>query len=154
MPLSSCLGYMHFLAIQLGSYLVARFLGSVHYRYNSFFQNLARRDLFYKEAQRAVQDTLPMVLRTTQSVTGANCVLQLPIVEATLTYKQKSPNEESLKIIPFVGVVELGIVRPFWVASGHSDCAARLGSRVLLSTLHTGLPPTWSHHTSFSPPRQ
>lgn len=91
MPLSPWLGYMHFLAIQLGSYLVARYLGSVHYRYNSFFQNLPRRDLIYKEAQRAVQDTLPMVLRMTQCVTGANCVLQLPIMEATSPTNRRVP---------------------------------------------------------------
>ncbi|EPQ14378.1 Phosphofurin acidic cluster sorting protein 2 [Myotis brandtii] len=134
-PLSPWLGYMHFLVIPLGSHLVARYLGSVHYCYHSFFQDLPRRDLSYKEAQRAVQDTLDMVLRITQYVAGANRVHQLLIVEATLTYKQKSPNEESLNIIPFVGVVKLGIVGPFWVASGHSGYAARLGSSVLSSAL-------------------
>ncbi|KAK1327358.1 hypothetical protein QTO34_017011 [Cnephaeus nilssonii] len=64
------LGYMYFLVMwTLGSHPVARYLGSVHYRYKSFFQDLARQDLFYKESQRAVQDTLGMVLRITQSMT-------------------------------------------------------------------------------------
>ncbi|ELK25201.1 Phosphofurin acidic cluster sorting protein 2 [Myotis davidii] len=132
-PFSSWLGYMHFLVIPLGSHPMARYLSSVHYRYKSFFQDLPRRDLFYKEAQRIVQDTLAMVLRIMQYIAGANCVRQLSIVEATLTYKQKSPSEESLNIIPFVGVVELGIMGPFWVTLAHSDYAACLGSSVLSS---------------------
>ncbi|XP_047651092.1 phosphofurin acidic cluster sorting protein 2 isoform X2 [Phacochoerus africanus] len=46
------LGYMRFLVIPLGSHPVARYLGSVDYRYNNFFQDLAWRDLFNKlEAQ-------------------------------------------------------------------------------------------------------
>ncbi|XP_011939599.1 PREDICTED: phosphofurin acidic cluster sorting protein 2 isoform X7 [Cercocebus atys] len=48
------LGYMRFLVIPLGSHPVARYLGSVDYRYNNFFQDLAWRDLFNKlEAQSA-----------------------------------------------------------------------------------------------------
>ncbi|XP_049561412.1 phosphofurin acidic cluster sorting protein 2 isoform X8 [Orcinus orca] len=48
------LGYMRFLVIPLGSHPVARYLGSVDYRYNNFFQDLTWRDLFNKlEAQSA-----------------------------------------------------------------------------------------------------
>uniref|UniRef100_A0A4W5LJ51 Phosphofurin acidic cluster sorting protein 1/2 C-terminal domain-containing protein n=1 Tax=Hucho hucho TaxID=62062 RepID=A0A4W5LJ51_9TELE len=36
---------------------------------------------------------------------GANGAHQLPIAEAMLTYKQKSPDEDSCqKFIPFIGV--------------------------------------------------
>ncbi|XP_035583791.1 phosphofurin acidic cluster sorting protein 2 isoform X6 [Zalophus californianus] len=103
------LGYMRFLIIPLGSHPVARYLGSVDYRYNNFFQDLAWRDLFNKlEAQSAVQDTPDIVSRITQYIAGANCAHQLPIAEAMLTYKQKSPDEESSqKFIPFVGVSRL-----------------------------------------------
>ncbi|XP_036138058.1 phosphofurin acidic cluster sorting protein 2 isoform X4 [Molossus molossus] len=117
------LGYMRFLVIPLGSHPVARYLGSVDYRYNNFFQDLAWRDLFNKlEAQSAVQDTLDVVSRVTQYIAGANCAHQLPIAEAMLTYKQKrkknfhfdftlSPDEESSqKFIPFVG--ETRTMRP------------------------------------------
>ncbi|EQB77581.1 hypothetical protein CB1_000409006 [Camelus ferus] len=84
------LGYMRFLVIPLGSHPVARYLGSVDYRYNNFFQDLAWRDLFNKlEAQSAVQDTPDIVSRITQYISGANCAHQLPIAEAMLTYKQK-----------------------------------------------------------------
>ncbi|TFK06898.1 CMP-N-acetylneuraminate-beta-galactosamide-alpha-2,3-sialyltransferase 1 [Platysternon megacephalum] len=106
------LSYMRFLIIPLGSHPVAKYLGSVDYRYNNFFQDLAWRDLFNKlEAQTIVQETPDIVSRITQYIAGANCAHQLPIAEAMLTYKQKSPDEESSqKFIPFVGVVKVGIV--------------------------------------------
>ncbi|XP_033046920.1 phosphofurin acidic cluster sorting protein 2 isoform X2 [Trachypithecus francoisi] len=141
------LGYMRFLVIPLGSHPVARYLGSVDYRYNNFFQDLAWRDLFNKlEAQSAVQDTPDIVSRITQYIAGANCAHQLPIAEAMLTYKQKrkkhfhfdftlSPDEESSqKFIPFVGVVKVGIVEPSSATSGDSDDAAPSGSGALSST--------------------
>ncbi|KAM5239829.1 phosphofurin acidic cluster sorting protein 2 isoform 3-T3 [Hipposideros larvatus] len=130
------LGYMRFLVIPLGSHPVARYLGSVDHRYNNFFQDLAWRDLFNKlEAQSAVQDTPDIVSRITQYIAGANCAHQLPIAEAMLTYKQKSPDEESSqKFIPFVGVVKVGIVEPSSATSGDSDDAAPSGSSVLSST--------------------
>ncbi|XP_054423763.1 phosphofurin acidic cluster sorting protein 2 isoform X2 [Pteronotus mesoamericanus] len=141
------LGYMRFLVIPLGSHPVARYLGSVDYRYHNFFQDLAWRDLFNKlEAQSAVQDTPDIVSRVTQYIAGANCAHQLPIAEAMLTYKQKrkknfhfdfalSPDEESSqKFIPFVGVVKVGIVEPSSATSGDSDDAAPSGPSVLSST--------------------
>ncbi|XP_055969642.1 phosphofurin acidic cluster sorting protein 2 isoform X4 [Sorex fumeus] len=141
------LGYMRFLVIPLGSHPVARYLGSVDYRYNNFFQDLAWRDLFNKlEAQSTVQDTPDIVSRITQYISGANCAHPLPIAEAMLTYKQKrrknfhfdftlSPDEESAqKFIPFVGVVKVGIVEPSSATSGDSDDAAPSGSCVLSST--------------------
>nr|XP_045009919.1 phosphofurin acidic cluster sorting protein 2 isoform X3 [Jaculus jaculus] len=130
------LGYMRFLIIPLGSHPVARYLGSVDYRYNNFFQDLAWRDLFNKlETQSTVQDTPDIVSRITQYISGANCAHQLPIAEAMLTYKQKSPDEESSqRFIPFVGVVKVGIVEPSSATSGDSDDAAPSGSNALSST--------------------
>ncbi|XP_012669068.2 phosphofurin acidic cluster sorting protein 2 isoform X1 [Otolemur garnettii] len=130
------LGYMRFLIIPLGSHPVARYLGSVDYRYNNFFQDPTWRDLFSRlEAQSAVQDTPDIVARVRQYIAGANCAHQLPIAEAMLTYKQKSPDEESSqKFIPFVGVVKVGIVEPSSATSGDSDDAAPSGSGVLSST--------------------
>ncbi|XP_025048420.1 phosphofurin acidic cluster sorting protein 2 isoform X2 [Alligator sinensis] len=130
------LSYMRFLIIPLGSHPVAKYLGSVDYRYNNFFQDLAWRDLFNKlEAQTTVQDTPDIVSRITQYIAGANCAHQLPIAEAMLTYKQKSPDEESSqKFIPFVGVVKVGIVEQSSATSGDSDDAAPSSSSVLSST--------------------
>ncbi|XP_069718547.1 phosphofurin acidic cluster sorting protein 2 isoform X11 [Phaenicophaeus curvirostris] len=130
------LGYMRFLIIPLGSHPVAKYLGSVDYRYNNFFQDLAWRDLFNKlEAQTAVPEAPDVVSRITQYIAGANCAHQLPIAEAMLTYKQKSPDEESSqKFIPFVGVVKVGIVEQSSATSGDSDDAAPSSSSVLSST--------------------
>ncbi|XP_074688917.1 phosphofurin acidic cluster sorting protein 2 isoform X3 [Strix aluco] len=141
------LGYMRFLIIPLGSHPVAKYLGSVDYRYNNFFQDLAWRDLFNKlEAQTTVPETPDVVSRITQYIAGANCAHQLPIAEAMLTYKQKrkksfhfdftiSPDEESSqKFIPFVGVVKVGIVEQSSATSGDSDDAAPSSSSVLSST--------------------
>ncbi|NXD81988.1 PACS2 protein, partial [Halcyon senegalensis] len=130
------LGYMRFLIIPLGSHPVAKYLGSVDYRYNNFFQDLAWRDLFNKlEAQTTVPEMPDVVSRITQYIAGANCAHQLPIAEAMLTYKQKSPDEESSqKFIPFVGVVKVGIVEQSSATSGDSDDAAPSSSSVLSST--------------------
>ncbi|TRZ17835.1 hypothetical protein HGM15179_009306 [Zosterops borbonicus] len=130
------LGYMKFLIIPLGSHPVAKYLGSVDYRYNNFFQDLAWRDLFNKlEAQTTVSEAPDVVSRITQYIAGANCAHQLPIAEAMLTYKQKSPDEESSqKFIPFVGVVKVGIVEQSSATSGDSDDAAPSSSIVLSST--------------------
>ncbi|NXX45107.1 PACS2 protein, partial [Tricholaema leucomelas] len=131
------LGYMRFLIIPLGSHPVAKYLGSVDYRYNNFFQDLAWRDLFNKlEAQTTVLETPDVVSRITQYIAGANCAHQLPIAEAMLTYKQKSPDEESSqKFIPFVGVSVALVTRILSsFLQGDSDDAAPSSSSVLSST--------------------
>uniref|UniRef100_A0A672SJW8 Phosphofurin acidic cluster sorting protein 2-like n=1 Tax=Sinocyclocheilus grahami TaxID=75366 RepID=A0A672SJW8_SINGR len=109
----------------------------IDYRYNGLFQDSAWRDLFHKpEAPTsAVQDSPDVVSRVTQYMLGANGALQLPIAEAMLTYKQKSPDEDSCqKFIPFIGVVKVGIVEQTSATSGDSDDAAPVGSSLLSST--------------------
>uniref|UniRef100_I3KU59 Phosphofurin acidic cluster sorting protein 2 n=1 Tax=Oreochromis niloticus TaxID=8128 RepID=I3KU59_ORENI len=117
------LGYMRFLIIPLGAHPVSKYLGTIDYRYNSLFQDAAWRDLFHKpEAPVVVQESPDVVSRVTQYMVGANGAHQLPIAEAMLTYKQKSPDEDSCqKFIPFIGVRD-------------SDDAAPLGSSLLSST--------------------
>uniref|UniRef100_A0A8D2LHY1 Phosphofurin acidic cluster sorting protein 2 n=1 Tax=Varanus komodoensis TaxID=61221 RepID=A0A8D2LHY1_VARKO len=138
------LSYMRFLIIPLGCHPVAKYLGSVDYQYNNYFQDLSWKDLFNKlEAQNESPD---IVSRITQYMVGANCSHQLPIAEAMLTYKQKSPDEESAqKFIPFVGVSNHSCVR-----MGDSDDAAPCSASVLSST-----PPSVSpvvKETSPTPP--
>uniref|UniRef100_A0A6Q2XNM6 Phosphofurin acidic cluster sorting protein 2 n=1 Tax=Esox lucius TaxID=8010 RepID=A0A6Q2XNM6_ESOLU len=120
------LGYMRFLIIPLGSHPVSKYLGTIDYRYNSLFQDTAWRDLFHKPEAPESPD---VVSRVTQYMVGANAAHQLPIAEAMLTYKQKSPDEDSCqKFIPFIGMVKVGIVEPSSAASGDSDDAAPMGS--------------------------
>uniref|UniRef100_A0A8C6SMV8 Phosphofurin acidic cluster sorting protein 2 n=1 Tax=Neogobius melanostomus TaxID=47308 RepID=A0A8C6SMV8_9GOBI len=97
------LGYMRFLIIPLGAHPVSKYLGTIDYRYNSLFQDAAWRDLFHKP--EAPLEGPDVVSRVTQYMVGANGAHQLPIAEAMLTYKQKSPDEDSCqKFIPFIGV--------------------------------------------------
>ncbi|KAF7240440.1 Phosphofurin acidic cluster sorting protein 2 [Varanus komodoensis] len=77
-------------AFFVGCHPVAKYLGSVDYQYNNYFQDLSWKDLFNKlEAQNAAQESPDIVSRITQYMVGANCSHQLPIAEAMLTYKQK-----------------------------------------------------------------
>ncbi|KAM4541056.1 phosphofurin acidic cluster sorting protein 2 isoform 4-T4 [Fundulus diaphanus] len=130
------LGYMRFLIIPLGAHPVSKYLGTIDYRYNSLFQDAAWRDLFHKpEAPVIAQESPDVVSRVTQYMEGANGAHQLPIAEAMLTYKQRSPNEDSCqKFIPFIGMVKVGIVEQTSAASGDSDDAAPLSSSLLSST--------------------
>ncbi|XP_059809807.1 phosphofurin acidic cluster sorting protein 2-like isoform X5 [Hypanus sabinus] len=134
-------GYMRFLIIPLGSHPVAKYLSSIDYRYNNFFQDAVWQDFFTKtEAPSIVQEIPDVVSRVTQYISNANIAHQLPIAEAMLTYKQKSPDEDSCqKFIPFIGVVKVGIVEQSSATSGDSDDAATSGSSILSST-----PPTLS----------
>uniref|UniRef100_UPI00398F6DD7 phosphofurin acidic cluster sorting protein 2 isoform X5 n=1 Tax=Pristiophorus japonicus TaxID=55135 RepID=UPI00398F6DD7 len=146
------LGYMRFLIIPLGSHPVAKYLSSIDYRYNNFFQDAAWQDFFTRmEAPSIVQEIPDVVTRVTQYISNANIAHQLPIAEAMLTYKQKrkksfhfdfniSPDEDSCqKFIPFIGVVKVGILEQSSATSGDSDDAATSGSNILSST-----PPTLS----------
>ncbi|CAL8274160.1 unnamed protein product [Merluccius merluccius] len=130
------LGYMRFLIIPLGVHPVSKYLGSIDYRYHSLFQDTAWRELFHKaEAPVVAQESPDVVARVTQYMLGANGAHQLPIAEAMLTYKQKSPDEESCqKFIPFIGMVKVGMVEQASAASGDSDDAAPMGSLLLSST--------------------
>uniref|UniRef100_A0A672IQP2 Phosphofurin acidic cluster sorting protein 2 n=1 Tax=Salarias fasciatus TaxID=181472 RepID=A0A672IQP2_SALFA len=123
------LGYMRFLIIPLGAHPVSKYLGTIDYRYNSLFQDAAWRDLFHKP--EAPVESPDVVSRVTQYMVGANGAHQLPIAEAMLTYKQKSPDEDSCqKFIPFIGVR----VQTVLLSSGDSDDAAPLSSSLLSST--------------------
>ncbi|XP_070294573.1 phosphofurin acidic cluster sorting protein 2 [Salvelinus sp. IW2-2015] len=123
------LGYMRFLIIPLGSHPVSKYLGTMDYQYNSLFQDTAWTDLFHKpEAPVMVQESPDVVSRVTQYMVGANGAHQLPIAEAMLTYKQKSPDEDSCqKFIPFIGMVKVGIVDQSSATSGDSDDASPMG---------------------------
>ncbi|XP_051942371.1 phosphofurin acidic cluster sorting protein 2 isoform X4 [Hippocampus zosterae] len=129
------LGYMRFLIIPLGPHPVSKYLGTMDYRYNTLFQDAAWKDLFHKsEAPVVVQESPDVVSRVTQYMLGATGAHQLPIAEAMLTYKQKSPDEDSCqKFIPFVGTVKVGIVEQTSATAGDSDDAAPAASSLVLA---------------------
>uniref|UniRef100_A0A4W3JNG6 Phosphofurin acidic cluster sorting protein 1-like n=1 Tax=Callorhinchus milii TaxID=7868 RepID=A0A4W3JNG6_CALMI len=98
------LNYVRFLIVPLGSHPLAKYLASVDNRYNSSFMDSAWRELFSR-TEPPTADVFDVITRVMQYVAGANVSHQLPISEAMLTYKQKSPDEDSCqKFVPFVGV--------------------------------------------------
>uniref|UniRef100_G1PZ05 Uncharacterized protein n=1 Tax=Myotis lucifugus TaxID=59463 RepID=G1PZ05_MYOLU len=105
------LGYEHFLVIPLGSHPVARYLGSINYR-----------DLFHKlDAQSAIQDTLDIVTRITQYITGTT------VPPSCSSRKPCSPTSRRAPMsIPYSSFfsgrqVKVGIVQQSSGTSGDSE---------------------------------
>ncbi|KPP57978.1 phosphofurin acidic cluster sorting protein 2-like [Scleropages formosus] len=79
-------------------------------------------------------DSVDVAGRVVQYLAGANVSHHFPISEAMLTYKQKSPDEDSCqKFVPFIGVVKVGIVEHNLSMSADSDDAAAGGANALAS---------------------
>uniref|UniRef100_A0A8D0CG06 Phosphofurin acidic cluster sorting protein 2-like n=1 Tax=Salvator merianae TaxID=96440 RepID=A0A8D0CG06_SALMN len=132
------LNYLRFLVVPLGSHPVAKYLGSVDNRYSTLFLDAAWRELFSR-VEPPSSDTIDVPGRVVQFITGANVSHQLPISEAMLTYKQKSPDEDSCqKFVPFVGVVKVGLVEQSFNTSVDSDDATICSSSLLSSSSPSG----------------
>ncbi|RMC07778.1 hypothetical protein DUI87_15247 [Hirundo rustica rustica] len=117
------LNYLRFLLVPLGSHPLAKYLASVDNKYSTLFLDTAWRELFSR-AEPPTADTVDIAGRVAQFIAGASLSHQLPISEAMLTYKQKSPDEDSCqKFVPFVGVVKVGLVEQSFSASVDSDDA-------------------------------
>ncbi|KAM7069276.1 phosphofurin acidic cluster sorting protein 2-like [Molossus nigricans] len=146
---------MCFQVLPLGSHPVPWYLCSVDYHDNNFFPDRAWRDLFTKlEAQSTELDKQDIAFTVTRYLVGASSVHQLPIAQAKLTYKPKSPDEpSSQRFIPFLGLVKLETVEPSSATSGDSGDAAPSCSSVLSSTLPSTSPAAKeaSHNPSSSP---
>ncbi|XP_036125726.1 phosphofurin acidic cluster sorting protein 2-like [Molossus molossus] len=147
--------YLCFQVLPLGSHPVPWYLGSVDDHDNNFFPDRAWRDLFTKlEAQSTELDKQDIAFAVTRYLVGASCVHQLPIAQAKLTYKPKSPDEQSSqRFIPFLGLVKVETVEPSSATSGDSANAAPSCSSVLSSTLPSTSPAAKeaSHSPSSSP---
>ncbi|XP_067381709.1 phosphofurin acidic cluster sorting protein 1 isoform X4 [Channa argus] len=103
------LSYIRFLVIPIGSHPLAKYMAS--------FDN-----------------NIDVAGRIIQYLAGANVSHQFPISEAMLTYKQKSPDEDSCqKFVPFIGVVKVGIVEQSLSTSVDSD-DAMVGNTSILSS--------------------
>uniref|UniRef100_A0A8C4NYR2 Phosphofurin acidic cluster sorting protein 2 n=1 Tax=Dicentrarchus labrax TaxID=13489 RepID=A0A8C4NYR2_DICLA len=114
------LSYIRFLVIPIGSHPLAKYVASFDSRFNSIFMDTAWRELFCR-TERPASDNIDVAGRVVQYLAGANVSHQFPISEAMLTYKQKSPDEDSCqKFVPFIGVrfsfslFSLCLHRPFW----------------------------------------
>uniref|UniRef100_A0A665WP91 Phosphofurin acidic cluster sorting protein 2-like n=1 Tax=Echeneis naucrates TaxID=173247 RepID=A0A665WP91_ECHNA len=124
------LSYIRFLVIPIGSHPLAKYVASFDSKFNSIFMDTAWRELFCR-TERPASDVAGRVV---QYLAGANVSHQFPISEAMLTYKQKSPDEDSCqKFVPFIGVVKVGIVEQSLSTSVDSD-DAMMGNTSILSS--------------------
>uniref|UniRef100_A0A8C1YKX9 Phosphofurin acidic cluster sorting protein 2-like n=1 Tax=Cyprinus carpio TaxID=7962 RepID=A0A8C1YKX9_CYPCA len=117
------LSYIRFLVIPIGSHPLAKYVSSFDSKFCSMFMDPSWRELFCR-SERPSADTVDVAGRIIQYLSGANVSHQFPISEAMLTYRQKSPDEDSCqKFVPFIGVVKVGIVEHSLSTSVDSDDA-------------------------------
>uniref|UniRef100_A0A8B9Q9V0 Phosphofurin acidic cluster sorting protein 1 n=1 Tax=Apteryx owenii TaxID=8824 RepID=A0A8B9Q9V0_APTOW len=146
------LNYLRFLLVPLGSHPLAKYLASVDNKYSTLFLDTAWRELFSR-AEPPTTDTVDIAGRVAQFIAGASFSHQLPISEAMLTYKQKSPDEDSCqKFVPFVGVVKVGLVEQSFSASVDSDDATICTPSLLSSAPATSGAAPYSKETVGTPP--
>ncbi|XP_073690640.1 phosphofurin acidic cluster sorting protein 1 [Garra rufa] len=117
------LSYIRFLLIPIGSHPLAKYVSSFDSKFSSMFMDPSWRELFCRSEPPSA-DTVDVSGRIIQYLAGANVSHQFPISEAMLTYRQKSPDEDSCqKFVPFIGVVKVGIVEHSLSTSVDSDDA-------------------------------
>ncbi|NWR10311.1 PACS1 protein, partial [Paradoxornis webbianus] len=146
------LNYLRFLLVPLGSHPLAKYLASVDNKYSTLFLDSAWRELFSR-AEPPAADTVDIAGRVAQFIAGASLSHQLPISEAMLTYKQKSPDEDSCqKFVPFVGVVKVGLVEQSFSASVDSDDATVCTPSLLSSTPASSAAVPYGKETVSTPP--
>ncbi|XP_050950736.1 phosphofurin acidic cluster sorting protein 2 isoform X4 [Labeo rohita] len=136
------LSYIRFLVIPVGCHPLAKYISAFDSKFNNIFMDAGWRDMFGRlEAPNS--DNIDVAGRVSQYLAGANLSHQFPISEAMLTYKQKSPDEDSCqKFVPFIGLVKVGIVEHSLSTSVDSDDAVMVGSVNMLSSppAQTGTP--------------
>uniref|UniRef100_A0A8C1NR90 Si:ch211-126j24.1 n=1 Tax=Cyprinus carpio TaxID=7962 RepID=A0A8C1NR90_CYPCA len=136
------LSYIRFLVIPVGCHPLAKYISTFDSKFNNIFMDAGWRDVFARlEAPNS--DNIDVAGRVSQYLTGASLSHQFPISEAMLTYKQKSPDEDSCqKFVPFIGLVKVGIVEHSLSTSVDSDDAVMVGGVNMLSSppAQTGTP--------------
>uniref|UniRef100_A0A673KVQ7 Phosphofurin acidic cluster sorting protein 1-like n=1 Tax=Sinocyclocheilus rhinocerous TaxID=307959 RepID=A0A673KVQ7_9TELE len=111
------LSYIRFLVIPVGCHPLAKYISTFDSKFNNIFMDAGWRDVFGRlEAPNS--DNIDVAGRVSQYLAGASLSHQFPISEAMLTYKQKSPDEDSCqKFVPFVGVRNWHDVKFFQLAA-------------------------------------
>ncbi|XP_067115571.1 phosphofurin acidic cluster sorting protein 2 [Osmerus mordax] len=125
------LSYIRFLVIPVGTHPLAKYMASFDSKFNNIFMDGGWRDLFGR-LEAPTSDNIDVAGRVSQYLAGASVSHQCPISEAMLTYKQKSPDEDSCqKFVPFIGLVKVGIVEHNLSTSVDSDDAMIGGVNML-----------------------
>ncbi|KAA0712530.1 Phosphofurin acidic cluster sorting protein 1 [Triplophysa tibetana] len=115
------LSYIRFLVIPVGCHPLAKYISTFDSKFNNIFMDAGWRDVFGR-LEAPPSDNIDVAGRVSQYLAGANLSHQFPISEAMLTYKQKSPDEDSCqKFVPFIGLVKVGIVEHSLSTSVDSD---------------------------------
>ncbi|XP_051978075.1 phosphofurin acidic cluster sorting protein 2-like isoform X3 [Xyrauchen texanus] len=128
------LSYIRFLVIPVGCHPLAKYMSTFDSKFNNIFMDAGWRDVFSR-LEVPPSDNIDVAGRVSQYLAGANLSHQFPISEAMLTYKQKSPDEDSCqKFVPFIGLVKVGIVEHNLSTSVDSDDAVMVGSVNMLSS--------------------
>ncbi|MBN3310119.1 PACS1 protein, partial [Amia calva] len=145
------LNYIRFLLIPIGSHPLAKYVASFDSKFNSIFMDTTWREVFGRTEPPA-SESIDVAGRVSQYLAGANVSHQFPISEAMLTYKQKSPDEDSCqKFIPFIGVVKVGIVEHNLSTSVDSD-DAMVGNVSMLASPPAPTGTSYSKEMTSTPP--
>ncbi|XP_048104742.1 phosphofurin acidic cluster sorting protein 2 isoform X2 [Alosa alosa] len=127
------LSYIRFLVIPVGCHPVAKYISTFDSKFNNIFMDAGWRDTFSR-LEAPTSDNIDVNGRVNQYLAGASVSHQFPISEAMLTYKQKSPDEDSCqKFVPFIGLVKVGIVEHSLSTSVDSDDCMVTGVTMLSS---------------------
>lgn len=102
-------GFVKFFIVPLGVNTVSKYIGSHDPNYSTLFLHESWRELLEK-AEPGKAEVGELVARVSQYLSSpADNLMQLPVAEAMVTYKEKSSDEESSQVfIPFVSDVRVG----------------------------------------------
>ncbi|KAG1700083.1 Phosphofurin acidic cluster sorting protein 2 [Nymphon striatum] len=102
--------YVKFLIIPIGMGALVKYLGSIDNMYNATFLDNSWRDLCDRVSEdRNMADVQDILNRISLYINNASSCVQVPIGEAMLQYKEKSPIDESSQaFIPFLSEVRVG----------------------------------------------
>uniref|UniRef100_A0A8U7M9U8 Uncharacterized protein n=1 Tax=Corvus moneduloides TaxID=1196302 RepID=A0A8U7M9U8_CORMO len=146
------LNYLRFLLVPLGSHPLAKYLASVDNKYSTLFLDTAWRELFSRaEPPTAGED--PAAIEVLMFIAGASLSHQLPISEAMLTYKQKSPADAGYSLVCLsLQVVKVGLVEQSFSASVDSDDATVCTPSLLSSAPASSAAVPYGKETVSTPP--
>ncbi|XP_015258567.1 PREDICTED: phosphofurin acidic cluster sorting protein 1-like [Cyprinodon variegatus] len=122
------LHYLCFLIIPYGVHPLAKYLSVLDGKFGSLFLDAGWRELFGR-AEPPLLDPLGVSARVCEYVAGAAVSHLCPISEAMLTCKHRSPEDDSFqKFVPFIGVVNVGLVEQNFLSTSVDSDDFILGS--------------------------
>ncbi|KAM4583617.1 phosphofurin acidic cluster sorting protein 1-like isoform 2-T2 [Odontesthes bonariensis] len=125
---SDWLSYVRFLIVPVGVHPLAKYVSSLDGKFGGLFMDAGWRELFGR-AEPPTLDPVGVAGRVSQYLAGAAVSHLLPISEAMLTCKHRSPDDDSCqKFVPFIGLVNVGIVEQNFLSTSVDSDDIILGS--------------------------